>query len=297
MDSLATVLSDFLIPEIMHTSADHRSKVAGVEKCLSKFLKRPATVADMKDQGLCNRWLSSLTLKPSTVNGRRKYARLIQVYLFGRSSASDISLRRQREPQTMPVAWTVDQVQKIIAACRAYPQTIRADGVEVHVGNRTLLALLLIYDTGIRIAALMKRKRADVVDGFLIVPANDQKSRKEQRFKLSAETLAAIEESPDVKGRLIPHAYYQDRPDKPMRDFLTKILKTAGLPTTCKHKWHCFRRVHATQLAKAVSSEAAQRALGHSSIETTKRYIDTTQLNQVTAIDSIPRPGNAAADG
>lgn len=292
--TLADVLGLYLLPELSHAGSDHRKKLRKAASCLSDFLKRPAVVADLADKRALNRWLASLALtglSSATVNGRRTYIRIIQNEVFGKSAALDLKLRRQTEEKRLPVAWKIPEVERIIAACKAFDKTTRCDAETIHVGRRTLLALRLIYDSGVRINALMSRLKTDVVDGVLHVPACDQKTKKEQRFKLSAETLALIDSFPDVRGLLIPHTYTQERVDKPMTRYLTQILKTADLPTTPKHKWHCLRRVFATQLAKAVSMETAQHQLGHSCIETTRRYVDTSQLEQVVAVDVIPSLG------
>lgn len=292
---IRTVLDEYLLPELSHTGADHKKKLNKVDKCLSAFIGRPAIVRDMADQKLLNRWLASLPWSAPTINGRRTYARILQNYVFGKSAALSLQMRRQREAQNLPVAWKMDEMEIIVQACLDFDKWIQCDEHRVHVGQRTLLCLRLIFDTGLRINALLGRQRSDVVAGVLCVPSESQKTKKEQRFKLSSETLEWIERLPNVRGRLIPHTYTQERIDKPFTNFLTQILKTTGLPVTRKHKWHCLRRVHATQLARAVSMEAAQRALGHSSIKTTERYVDTTQLPQVTAVDVIPKLSSASS--
>ena len=72
---------------------------------------------------------------------------------------------------------------------------------------------------------------------------------------------------------------------------LGEILNRAGLPTSHRDKFHKIRRTHATYLADVAGEEAAQRSLGHASIQTTRSYIDPTKLTRRSnAADIIARP-------
>lgn len=94
------------------------------------------------------------------------------------------------EPQHLPEAWTVDEIERLLAAARLEPGTI--GGVEACRWNPALL--LSLYDTGARLGAMLGVQMSDVLfdQRALILRAAHQKQNCDQYCRLSDQTVAAI---------------------------------------------------------------------------------------------------------
>ena len=80
--------------------------------------------------------------------------------------------------------------------------------------------------------------------------------------------------------------------DKPLsywavRDKLVDIYKVAGI-TRPRMPWHCLRHSFCTRLASSGASiHIIKEMAGHKSIETTLRYMHTTEDEKRAAIDRV----------
>lgn len=189
-----------------------------------------------------------------------------------------------RSPQRVPVAWTIEQMHKIMSAISdlkhdvgRYPARIWWRGL-IHV----------MWDTGERVTAVLSIKIEDVdyERGFLKIPAEHRKNKtRDLLFQLSPDTLFAIAplmDYSDQKRELFPwpswstHIYWH----------LDKILVAAGLPTDCRSKFHRIRKSVATYYKKAGGD--ATQLLDHSNPSVTKKYIDPTIYTQSAPCEMLP---------
>jgi integrase len=104
------------------------------------------------------------------------------------------------------------------------------------------------------------------------------KDRTGEPFKLGLDALQAIARiwNPSRKY-LLPFPYDQGV----LYDQFHRIREAAGLPPSSSNNGclHLLRRSVATETAKHLGVEAAQRLLGHSTPQLTKKnYIDQTKL-------------------
>lgn len=190
-----------------------------------------------------------------------------------------------RSPERVPVAWTIEQMRKILAAINdlkknvgIYPARIWWRGL-VHV----------MWDTGERVTAVLSIKIEDVDydRGFLKVPAENRKNKtRDLLFQLSPDTLLAIAplmDMNDQKRVLFPwpswptHIYWH----------WDKILVAAGLPTDRRSKFHRIRKSVATYYKLAGGD--ATTLLDHSNPGVTRKYIDPTIYKQTSPCDILPR--------
>ena len=186
----------------------------------------------------------------------------------------------------IPRAWSVEEFGRIIAAC----DVMTGHYCDIESPHWWRAFLWLLYDTGLRVAAALELTTSDLdlETGWLSVPADVQKQKAEQVFKLHPDTLRVIvATNPAGREWLLPFPYHFVGRTKYLRLRLNRILNAAGLPKTCKDKFHKIRRTTATLVADLAGDEAAQKHMGHSSLALTRIAISTPSTS--AAGSSRPR--------
>jgi Phage integrase family/Phage integrase SAM-like domain len=233
-------------------------------------------------------WCLRSGSSPVTVNGR--VTRLCTLWRFAYRKKLVETLPRDiqklRVPKRVPEAWSVDQFGMILASASEGPGTF--EGMPASLWWTGFLFVL--YDTGLRVSALLKLDAAalDVGTGWLTVPPDLQKNGSGQAFRLHAQTLDALIRFPRT-SKLLPCPWRE--PKGPLTRWFKQILKRAGLPHGRRDMFHRIRRTTATLVDNVAGLEAAKQQLGHSSPSVTKRYVDPRlSTRQFVAADSIARP-------
>jgi integrase len=142
--------------------------------------------------------------------------------------------------------------------------------------------LLTLYDTGLRVRAVLS-VAGDALDGdgWLTVRFDLQKQFADQAFRLHPDTVRLLTRFPAGRPRLFS-VPWRNAYGALLKRF-GRILKRSGVEAGRKGKdgFHKFRRTNATCVADVAGDEAAQRQLGHSSVQLTRRaYIDPRQLQR-----------------
>lgn len=193
-----------------------------------------------------------------------------------------------------PECWSMEQFTTIIDAAE------RTEGRvgDIPAGIFWPALLWTVLNTGCRISAVMQAptQGLDLVGGWIKMPAETQKHRKDMVFDLLPETRAALQ-TLDPRGRGLATVFGDWPRDRSGRGWraLTKgyrrILDSAGLPGDRRDLWHKLRRTFATLIAAKGGESVAQSLLGHSSIHVTRRYLDQRKLQRpsVVALLDIPR--------
>ena len=233
---------------------------------------------------------------PATVNKHR--AHLLALWRFARKkkrlSGDEPDIEKTKEYKRIPEAWSLDEFQRLLTAATKADGTI----VGIPAGSWWLALLLLMYDTGLRISAVMQLPANAMTDGHLRVAAETQKQGAEQHFRLHEQTLAALTQMDGsrrtaaelAKERLFPWPMDPGGDWRTLRGAYRKILKAAGLPHGPREMFHKLRRTSATLLAAELGEEAASKHLGHSGLNVTRRYLDPSKIEQKSAVDALPRP-------
>lgn len=187
---------------------------------------------------------------------------------------------RLKEPDTMPRAWSQEQMKRLLSACDATrpkygwgPQHWRA-------------LVLTIYDTSLRVGCLL-RSTVDQIDRdrcALSVPAHLQKGRRETFQPLHPDTLSLLLSLPRADDRLFPWPW---RREALWRKF-HGILTDAGLPSTRRDLFHRLRRTSYTYVAVALGKEAAAQHAAHKG-DLSSYYLDQTFLPRPNPLDALPR--------
>lgn len=253
---------------------------------LSRYLGREATLGDLTDETISRflAWLYDGGRAAPTVNKAR--AHLLALWRLAaqkRYVAEFPAVRALDEPERIPQAWTIDQLRRLLAACRATP----GEFCGVPASLWWLAFHRVMWVTGERTGATLGLRWdwLDMTTGWLLVPADARKGRrKAMAYQLPEETLAVL--------RLI---------EKPRRALIFpfplslgtfyirygKLLKRAGLPQRRIDKPQKMRRSFASHYEAAGGN--ATDALGHSFRRTTtESYLDPTICRKDRPADKLP---------
>jgi integrase len=211
------------------------------------------------------------------------------------------------EPRREPDAWSVEQVEALIRTAGQLRGSLRG----TTRAEFAVAVIWLAYNSGERIEALMQIQWAwiDWSSRTLRIPAAVRKDREDYTVWLLDETATALlvlrrAGTPDVFGD-----WDRDRHVKqwPALNLLLRKLVYAALidPEADVNRlsrrdvsavvgrrelWHKLRRTFATEIARNADESTAQRLLGHSSINTTRRYIDRRKLPDRPQRELLRRP-------
>lgn len=224
--------------------------------------------------------------------------------------AKPLGLKEEDEPKRKPRCWSVEELEKLLAVISAMntPKNRRLLRYRrSRIGDTPaaywwLALILVVYNTGVRISAVMSIlvEDLDLVRGTVLIRAENQKDKEDQEVSLIPETLAALQlVKPERLTRL-----FQEWPfDKAkatgthrkhrwstLTHHLSVLLEAAGLPTTRRDKFHKLRKTFCTQVARKRGKETARELMGHSSQSVTDVYIDPRFMELPSVADIISRP-------
>lgn len=181
-----------------------------------------------------------------------------------------------------PVAWSREELSRVIAATRHAGGSI--GGVPGSVWFRALI--LVLWDTGERIGAILRAERSQLDGDTLIVPAAHRKGKtRDMVFTLHADTVAAIAAMRTTAGLLFPRECHTETIANRWR----ACLRAEGLPFDRQHMFHCMRRSVASH-AKAAGGDATALLDHSSSAITQASYIDRRIVPTARAVDVLFRP-------
>lgn len=239
-------------------------------------------------------WIASRVRKVSAKTAHRELKDVLTLWRFAFVEQSHglnpdtLRIPRLSLPRAMPVAWTIADISKLLAACHNLKGFIRGTTIPRSVWRSAYL--LFLYDTGCRPTAALRVRTADVnlQHQYVLLRYQDSKTSMEQVCNLSDQAVAAIAglyEPP--REFLFPYPYSRDH----LWRVHKKLCKAAGLPSDRYHSLGCIRRTTASYAAANGGTELAQRALGHTTPNTTvKHYIDPRIARPQSAVDVLPRP-------
>ena len=259
------------------------------------YLGRSPVLSDLLDRELAKLagWLLSRGRSAATVNKTLRHLRAL--WRFAHAERFVESLPRTSnvpEPKRVPVAWTVDEIGRLLRGC---------DGESGKIGplpaRRFWRALILFtYDTGVRKNATLHLTpvHVELTRRTALIPAELQKQRTDQIVRYSAECAKILSEilsvAPDRRW-LFPWPYdrFAGRTWCALDRRFKRICKRAGLDTM-HGLFHRLRRSRATY-GELVAPGSATRDLGHSARWLTERhYIDPRLLPPSDVVDRLPRP-------
>lgn len=252
-------------------------------------LRRFPIVADLTEEAIAElrRLLQSRGLAIRTINER--VGRLISLWRFlaERGIVRNFPPRhRIPEPKRAPQAWTVGQMQQILAALSAAKGYV--DGIPEGAWWRSLI--LAMWSSGERITALLSARWEfyDHETGYLLIPAEHRKGQyRDGVYRMddpAKESIDAIH----LPARVLIWPWPKDRSYLWIR--YGSLLKRAGIASGRYSGFHKIRRSVASHYELAGGD--ASRLLGHSDRRITeKSYIDPRIARTPQAADRLPRIG------
>jgi site-specific recombinase XerD len=171
-----------------------------------------------------------------------------------------------------------DEVRRLMDAC--------GTNSSIALRNRALIAV--VWRAGLRIAEALALEPRDIEDGVLRVRRG--KGSKCRVVAVDAEAVAVLQTWLDRKSQLrIAGPIFSTLTGKPLltsyvRNLLPRLAKKASIAKRCHA--HGLRHSFAAGLAdERVDVRVIQRALGHSSLQTTQNYVD--HLRPQAVIDTL----------
>lgn len=163
---------------------------------------------------------------------------------------------------------------------------------ETILGIRDKAIILLLYTTGIRASECCNLKVKDIdLEGLQIKVMG--KGQKERIVPLNKQTAKYLKKYQTVRGEIArKSSFFKTRlgtgiTRKGIYDRIKKHVRLAGIKKVISP--HNFRHSFATDLiSQKVSIVTVQKLLGHSSIESTMRYLRITIQDMREAIDKHP---------
>lgn len=246
-------------------------------KSFGVFLGRQPLLADLNDDTV-TMWLKWLLESgDNRVNTKReRVGRILTLWSWcakRRLVEQFPTVCRPREQESVPHAWTVEQLAKLFKAASEEPGHIAS----IPSGDWWSAWLAFVFWTAERYGAAMavRWEWIDLDRGVASIPAEVRKGgTKNGTYHLAAEVVGLLRKiRTSDTGVAFPWPYCESM----YYIRFGNILKRAGLPTGRKCKTHCLRATHAT--IRTVLGGDAAKALMHSDPETTrKHYIDPTHL-------------------
>lgn len=232
-------------------------------------------------------------LPPTTVNKDLRHAKALWALAVRKGLNSQTWGRidpLEEDLDNLP-AWSIEELAAILRACQQESELF----FQVPAKQFWRALILVIYDVGPRISAIMdsRREALDVPAKTITLRARVQKTHLCQVLALSDQTIEALTPLLEVPGDwLFPWPYDRESRDwRALRRRYKRILRRAGLPAGRIDLFHRLRRTTATHLYNARGLAATQEHLGHSASRVTVRYLDRTKLTRtLDTAQALPRP-------
>lgn len=256
-------------------------------KHFDELFGRSATKEDLTDENAIRfaRWMLSRPMRPPTVNQRLGYLRALWNWC-AKKRIVDLwpTFPNVPEPQLTPRAWTLEQLDKLLASCAKEQGTI--DGIPAATWWLNLHYFL--WETGERIGATLKARWADVEPSAAIVsvPAELRKGQYHSMlYVISSDLMTEL-----VAQRRPAHKTIFPWPNSEATFYnhYDRILVRAGLPNDAKSKPHRMRRSYASHL-KAKGGDPTYMFRHSSARLTQQSYLDPTIVDHTPSHTILPR--------
>ena len=264
-------------------------------RCLTQWLGRPATLEDLTPETLGRFLRDYLTSHAAaTTNGKRGAILTLWRWASKRESAGASSrwafadVPSAKEPRRIPLAWTVDEIERLVATARQWPGAVGDIPARVYWSS----LFLATYDTGCRIGALLSARAVNLslANRSLVIEPEATKTGVGVVYWLHDQTIAAIAGHYDPARELVwPWPYHR----RHLWTVCRRIVDAAGLVAD-KRGMSLFHKIRRTCISYCalVNPALAQQQAGHSDPRLTQqRYIDPRIAKRQSAVDVLPRPG------
>jgi integrase/recombinase XerD len=190
-----------------------------------------------------------------------------------------------KRPKTLPSVLAPQEVLRLIDAAPT---------------SRDRIFLQVAYGCGLRLSELIHLQVADIDSARMVIHVRQGKGAKDRLVPLSPRLLHELRDYWRI-DRPRPWLFPGDRPGQPisgsnMQRRFAHLVRRVGLTRPCS--LHTLRHSYATHLLEAgVDLLTLKALLGHTSLETTTRYlhVNTQRLRQTPSLlDLLVVPGAMA---
>ena len=229
--------------------------------------------------------------KPPTVNKNLRQLAAILRFAQHKGEIDTVpGIAKIPENLAMPRAFLLDEVSAIVSATQRVSGTIAG----ICAADWWQALVLVLYDCGGRIGAVLATPtmNLNLDDGWIMLPAENQKQRRGQDLRLHSDTMTVCRKIWRADRELMwPWPYHRGVVHKRFR----RILAAAEVHTWkgTGSQFHRLRKSCASYAAAAGLDPVVQ--MGHSSASVTARYLDERIIGRKHAADVLPRPEVFAA--
>lgn len=266
---------------------------------LERHLSRVPTIGDLNDDVVsgCLAGLLAKGCSPGTVNGyRAKYCCLADFALRKGLLKESLDIPKLPELRREPESLSEATFSAVMRAAQNVQGSVGAVPGDLWWSS----FLLALYDSAARVSAMLSVQWCDVdLDGgSLLIRAEKQKHKADQRHPLHADTVALLRRLRDITGGGGPVWPWPYCSGYLWQKFAVVIAKPAGLPANRRFRFHAIRRTSLTLVAAELGVSVATTMAQHSSESVTRKsYIDKSRMGGRRPIDVLPRPGRTRWPG
>ncbi len=255
---------------------------------LDKFLGREPLVSDLTEETVA-RFLRAMAdgRAPRTVNKCRDQLLALARFACAKGLLREVpDCMALPEPKRLPDYWEVGELGSLLSAAGSVRGEIC--GLPAVYWWRSLF--LLLFDTGLRISAMMHlpQRCVDLDGRWILATAETQKQFADQRLRFSEQTRTTLLRIwLPTRELLFPWPFDVGT----LYNRLSGILRAAGLPCDRRCKFQKLRRTNANLGRKhggALGFDPCAQ-LGHSSDAVTREFYLSPE-SSVQAADVLPRP-------
>lgn len=286
-DNLSAFLAAVYLPHRLSVSDSTAAQYGYALRSLERHAGRPLKISELSES-LVLPWLRARLKEVSPRTVKRERGDVLTIWRWahkhGYTSLPPPDIPPIRLPRRVPVAWTLDEYERVVATCRSLRGNMRGTGISRSAWWSSLM--IFLYWSGARISAALQVRSADVsmLRRLVVLRADSSKTGEEQVVHLHDQAVAAIAGHFDLARELVwPYPY--GRRQKFIQ--LKAILRTAGLPNGRERMFHCVRRTCYTLTYRFGGRAMASAQLGHHT-DMSEHYLDTSQLEEQTAADVLP---------
>ncbi len=286
--TLREFLEKVYLPGQLNIGARTAREYQSVVKHLVEWAGVDVRLARLSDDMICRYLRHRLkTDAPATVNSHR--AKLLALWrcAWRKRLVDDLprDVPKLREPKRVPVAWTVSEVSRLVAQCRALTGKVGP----VPAADFWTSLVLVAWETAERVGALLQAEQqdCDLDHRTLLVRPDTTKTDAGRLYSLGEDTVATIAKILHPDHRLVWHWPHK------RRWFFTvfrRIVEGAGL-SAGKHNdlFYKLKRSNLSYTAAGGGIELARQQAGHDHARTTLRhYVDPRIARQPSARDVLP---------
>jgi integrase len=257
------LLQDYFL--FRHLAGNSQAEMARVVRQFAAWLQRPASLGDLTDRVVSEWlvWLEGRFAARSVANHRTALLCLWRFAAQHHGVRPPGCVRRASRPEPCPVAWTLDELGRILERCKELRGYFRRTGAS-RAGYCTTL-VRFCYESGLRRSDVWRVGRDQVrADGTIVL--RQHKTGQAHWPRIRNATWLGWQRLPGAVPLACPYA----NPTDFYHFWRDSVTGPAGVRRGALQQ---LRRTGATYLA-IEHREAVQRYLGHRTASMQRHYVD-----------------------